>query len=244
MKISAIGLLLLPALGFAFSQGFHHVATETRKSLNPLRAVKESAEKDIDTTEKKDGGMTEKPQDNSAKEHPGILSLRDAMSLSPFDAMERFFDDDFFKMPHMMDRMMPSVLSPMPLLRELQRDNSAILRRSSPAYEISEDEKQFMLSVDLPGVRPEDCKVELENEGRVLHLHGGRTIETEGGYTETRFDQRFTLGKNLDGQSISANLADGVMVVTAPKLALEEAPKTRPIGVTSNPHTIAAKENE
>jgi HSP20 family protein len=121
----------------------------------------------------------------------------------------------------MMDHMMPSVLSPMPLLHEFQHDNSAILRHSSPAYEISEEEKDVTLSVDLPGVRPEDCKVELENEGHVLHLHGGRNIETEGGYSETRFDQRFTLGKNIDAQRISANLADGVMVVTAPKLAPE-----------------------
>jgi hypothetical protein len=43
---------------------------ETRKSLDPVRAVKESAEKDM--TEKKDGEMTEKPQDNGKREseHP------------------------------------------------------------------------------------------------------------------------------------------------------------------------------
>jgi HSP20 family protein len=171
---------------------------------------------------------------------------------SPFDAMDRLFDDDFFALssPRSMmdrfDRLERTMFSspPMPLLRDfdsIRERSNAILRRSSPAYEISEDETQFKLTLDLPGVRPEDCTVEVENDGKLLHIYGGRKIEKDGGYSETRFDQRFTLGKNLDKDNISANLSHGVMVVTAPKLAIEEAPQTRIIDITSNPHSIVSE---
>jgi len=234
MKFSSALILLLPAMGCAF------VASPSfAKPMKPMTAVKEGVEQKGELDEHSSEKMVEKgkPEDEAAHKERR-MSLR-----SPFMAMDRFFDDDFFELTtprSMMDRfdqLDRMMFSPMPLLRGLDRDSNSILRRSSPAYEISEDEKQFKLSVDLPGVRPEDCNVELENEGKVLHLYGGRKIETENGFSETRFDQRFTLGKNLDSHNISANLADGVMVVTAPKLNLEEAPKTRSISITSNPHT-------
>ena len=150
------------------------------------------------------------------------------MALTPFINIDRFFEEDF-----------PSSLlmfPPTPLLRDLERDTNSILRRSAPAYEISENEKEFKVSVDLPGVRPEDCQVNVEQNGRVLHLSGGRKIEKEDGYTETRFDQKFTLGKHIDPTKITANLSDGVLVLTAPKDP--EVVQTRNIAITSNPHPM------
>jgi HSP20 family protein len=242
MKFSSALILLLPAMGCAFN-----ASPSFAKPMKPMAAVKEGVEKkgevDEPSSSKKMIENKSEPEEEAGAHKERRMSLR-----SPFMAMDRFFDDDFFELTtprSMMDRfdqLDRMMFSPMPLLRGLDRDSNSILRRSSPAYEISEDEKQFKLSVDLPGVRPEDCNVELENEGKVLHLYGGRKIENENGFSETRFDQRFTLGKNLDSHNISANLADGVMVVTAPKLNLEEPPKTRSISITSNPHSNPASE--
>ena len=43
---------------------------------------------------------------------------------------------------------------------------------------------------------------------------------------ETKFDRRFTIGKNVDIEKITANLTNGVLTVTAPKKdpALNNAP--------------------
>lgn len=46
---------------------------------------------------------------------------------------------------------------------------SMVLRRTSPCYEVTENEKEFQLSVDLPGVKANDVHVELEEGGRVLN---------------------------------------------------------------------------
>jgi HSP20 family protein len=156
------------------------------------------------------------------------------MSLIPFMNIGRFFEEEF-----------PSAVCMFPpttLLRDLDRDTASILRRSSPAYEISEDDAQYKVSVDLPGVRPEDCQVNVEQNGRLLHLSGGRKIEKEDGFTDTRFDQKFTLGKTIDPTKISANLADGVIVITAtkdPKLL-----QAQTVAITSNPHPTLLKNKD
>ena len=96
-----------------------------------------------------------------------------------------------------------------------------VLRRSSPGYEVHEDDDKFQLSIDVPGVKAADMKVELEQGGRLLHLSGGRKVQKGDSVTETRFDERFTLAENVDATKITANLADGVLVVSAPKKVIE-----------------------
>ena len=107
------------------------------------------------------------------------------------------------------------------------------LIRASPGWEIRDQDGTYQISVDLPGVKASDVTIEVENEGRVLHIYGGRKIEREDGVTETRFDQRFTVGDNIETDKIKANLAEGVLVLSAPKK--HELPK-RKIFITEKPH--------
>jgi HSP20 family protein len=91
------------------------------------------------------------------------------------------------------------------------------MRLSSPRYEVTENDKQFRLAIDVPGVKPDDMKIELEHEGGVLHITGGRKVKTDKSAEEYKFEKRFTLGRDLDTSKITAHLADGVLVLTAPK---------------------------
>ncbi len=99
------------------------------------------------------------------------------------------------------------------------------MRHSSPRYEVTENDKQFRLAVDVPGVKPDHMKIELENNGRVLHISGDRKEKTDTSYKAFKFDNRFTLGRNLDTSKIAAHLSDGVLVLTAPKI--EKLPPTK-----------------
>ena len=100
-------------------------------------------------------------------------------------------------------------------------DGSKIVM-SSPGYHVNETDGQYQIAVDVPGVRAEDISVNLEHEGRLLHISGGRKITKEDTTTESKFDKRFTLGKNIDVEKMTANLADGVLTLTAPKKAEPE----------------------
>ncbi|KAL3827043.1 hypothetical protein ACHAXA_007550 [Cyclostephanos tholiformis] len=124
------------------------------------------------------------------------------------------FDDDLFAMPYGLLDIPPS----------LTRFKDDTMRHSSPRYEITENDKQFRLAVDVPGVKADHIKVELENNGRVLHISGDRKEKTDTSYKAFKFDNRFPLGRNLDTSKIVAHLSDGVLVLTAPKM--EKLPPT------------------
>ena len=97
-----------------------------------------------------------------------------------------------------------------------------VLRRSSPCYEVTENDDQYQLAVDVPGVKLSDINIELLEHDRVLRISGGRKVHKtgEGGTvidSETKFEKRFVLDHNIDTEKVTANLQDGVLTITAPK---------------------------
>jgi len=71
--------------------------------------------------------------------------------------------------------------------------------------------------------------VDLENEGKVLHISGGRKIVKGDEIAETKFSKRFTIGDNVDIDKMTANLSDGVLTLTAP---VKEEVKPEPKRIT------------
>jgi HSP20 family protein len=131
------------------------------------------------------------------------------------------FDDlfaptPFFHRDPIMDHMM--------IFPNLERQTDSVLVRSSPGYEINETDDTYQIAVDVPGVKAGDMSVQLENDGKVLHISGGRKIVNDNTITETKFEKRFTIGKNVDMEKVTANLADGVLVLSAPKIEKKEKP--------------------
>lgn len=98
-------------------------------------------------------------------------------------------------------------------------------RRDSfmPSVDISETEKEFEVSVALPGMKKEDIHVDLEN-GR-LTISGERKFENEeNGKNYHRvetgfgsFNRSFQLPDSIDEESISAKYQDGVLNITINK---------------------------
>jgi HSP20 family protein len=101
-------------------------------------------------------------------------------------------------------------------------------------YQVHEDDKEYTVSVDVPGVKAEDMNIKVEEN--VLHLSGGRKIKKENGYSESKFDYRMTLGDDVEVDKISASLEDGVLRLTAPKMEVKK-PAARVISITSTPTT-------
>lgn len=123
----------------------------------------------------------------------------------------------------------------MPVVAGLPRQDNTKLFRTSPGYEINESDGKYQIAVDVPGVKASDMTIHLENDGRVLKIAGGRKITRNNEVSETKFEKRFMIGDNVDTDKIQANLADGVLVLTAPKLEKKEKPNTT-IPITEGPH--------
>ena len=124
---------------------------------------------------------------------------------------------------------------PWSLVNRLQKDIDRLLGAPQttatesgawlPPVDIHEEESQFVLSVDLPGVDPK--AVEITSDKGVLTIRGQREDtrrEAREGYRRVEringeFQRRFSLPESADVQSIQAKSSNGVLEVTIPKLA-------------------------
>jgi HSP20 family protein len=92
-----------------------------------------------------------------------------------------------------------------------------------PAVDLVEEGERYVLRADLPGVEPQDVKVELEDD--VLTVSGRRETESEnddgGVHRRERafgsFTRRLTLPAGVDADSIEASFHQGVLEVRIPK---------------------------
>lgn len=140
---------------------------------------------------------------------------------------------------------------PWQALRQMQSDLSRVLNGGentgedgssiatslwTPAVDIKEEESQFVLLADVPGVDPESIDVTME--AGVITIKGDRKAESEetkNGYhrIERRygtFYRRFSLPDHADADKISAKYDNGVLKVIVPK---QEKAQPKRITVTS-----------
>jgi HSP20 family protein len=94
----------------------------------------------------------------------------------------------------------------------------------TPALDIYESEQGLVLEADLPGVRPEDLEIRVEDN--VLHLYGKVTWpvppEARLVHEEVRaedFYRSFILSEEVDTESITADFSNAVLKLTLPKAA-------------------------
>jgi len=106
-----------------------------------------------------------------------------------------------------------------------------------PVVDIIEDEKEYLVKAELPGVARENVHVTVE-KGR-LSIKGERHFEKEeDGKKYHRversygsFLRSFNLPENADAEKVEAEFKDGVLFVHLPK---QEKPKPREIEVRVN----------
>jgi HSP20 family protein len=93
----------------------------------------------------------------------------------------------------------------------------------TPLADITEDEKEYLIKLDLPEMKKEDVKVTVENG--VLTVSGERKFEkeeknkkhhrVERGYGT--FMRRFPLPDDADANKINAEFKNGLLTVHLPK---------------------------
>lgn len=134
---------------------------------------------------------------------------------------------------HELERLQDRVIRAMrvPSSRSDEEDNALLtLSDWSPSVDITEDEKEYLITADLPQIPKEDVKVVVENGS--LIIRGERKRETEHKDRKVHriersygsFHRSFSLPDDADGNGVTASFKDGVLRVSLPK-SEEKKPK-------------------
>ncbi|MHB8345852.1 MAG: Hsp20/alpha crystallin family protein [Acidiferrobacterales bacterium] len=100
-----------------------------------------------------------------------------------------------------------------------------------PRLDVVENDNEFIVHAELPGVKKEDIHITLEDSVLTLDAESKSETEEKEGSRVVRQERRYgkyvrsmRLGKEVDGKKVKANYKDGILELTLPK-AEEVKPK-------------------
>lgn len=110
----------------------------------------------------------------------------------------------------------------------------------APAVDVRETNDEIHVTVELPGMKPEDVSVTVENG--VLSISGEKKQEPQEGKKEEgnyylferrygRFERSFTLPRTVNADNVNARFADGILTIRLPKA---ENAKPRRVQIEAN----------
>ena len=114
-------------------------------------------------------------------------------------------------------------------------DNDWMVRANAtaPAINVIESKKEYKVEVAAPGMTKEDFKIQLSDNNELV-ISMEKKNETKEGeekkylrreFSYSKFEQALVLPDDVDVSKIGANVQDGVLNITLPKLAPEDKAK-------------------
>jgi HSP20 family protein len=119
--------------------------------------------------------------------------------------------------------------------RGANRGNGGSAQRWVPPMDLTEEENEYVLRADLPGLSEDDIEIEVKDD--VLTISGERRYEHENrheGFYRVersfgRFSRSLDLPSGIDAEALSAEFDRGVLEVHIPKPE-QGTPRRVPIG--------------
>ncbi|KAF8369458.1 hypothetical protein HHK36_018486 [Tetracentron sinense] len=119
-----------------------------------------------------------------------------------------------------------------------ESSNEAAAALANIHIDWKETPEAHVIKADLPGLKKEDVKVEIE-EGRVLQISGERSVEKEEKTdkwhrverSRGKFLRRFRLPENAKLDQVKACMENGVLTVIVPKEEVKQS-EPKPIEIS------------
>jgi HSP20 family protein len=118
-----------------------------------------------------------------------------------------------------------------------EQDGRTITASWYPACDVFEDKEAIKIVAEVPGVKPEDVKLSLENS--LLTIRGEKKQQAEERSERVHryersygaFERTFALPSTVDPERIQAGYENGILTVTVPK-AERARPREIPVKVS------------
>ncbi|BFU88903.1 MAG: Heat shock protein, Hsp20 family [Nitrospira sp.] len=128
-----------------------------------------------------------------------------------------------FKEIEEMEKRLSSFLGRTPISTGGDKKEAITVAEWAPLVDISEDEKEYVIKAEVPEMKKEEIKINVQDD--VLAISGERKYEKEEtGKKYHRveraygsFLRSFTLPEDADGSKVNAEYKDGVLNVRLPK---------------------------
>ena len=111
---------------------------------------------------------------------------------------------------------------------------------TTPAINVSEDEKEYKVEVAAPGMKKENFNVHVTQDGDLVISmeaksdtttdENGQEVKNSKKYLRrefaySKFEQILTLPDHVERENISASVEDGILTIDIPKMTEEEKEK-------------------
>jgi HSP20 family molecular chaperone IbpA len=98
--------------------------------------------------------------------------------------------------------------------------STKLTTETKDSHEINYTKDGAYLFFEAPGFNKTTLKVEVENG--IIHIQGSRTYKLNGEEKTKSIEQQFTIGVDLNPESIEATIEDGLLTVFIPNFKKQE----------------------
>lgn len=110
---------------------------------------------------------------------------------------------------------------------------------TTPAINVSEDDKEYKVEVAAPGMKKENFNVHVTQDGDLVISMEAKSDTTNNDgqeakdakkylrreFSYSKFEQVLTLPEHVERENISASVNDGILTIDIPKMTEEEKEK-------------------
>ena len=130
--------------------------------------------------------------------------------------------DPFRELDDLQNRL-STIFGRAPVKKEGDKREALTVAEWAPLVDIVEDDKNYVIKAELPGLKKEEIKVGVQDD--VLTISGERKYEKEEKDKKFHrieraygsFMRSFTIPEDSDGEKVSAEFKDGILRVHLPK---------------------------
>ena len=93
--------------------------------------------------------------------------------------------------------------------------------RKCPIHDVIEDDNKFTVEMILAGIKKEDVSIDIESDKLIIKAERKENKDLKYNRKETyfgKYERAFILPNNVDKENIGAEFADGILVITVPKI--------------------------